>query len=250
MATAYKSSGAGNGTETSGAQLALACPATVDAGDILIAHVFWLNTTDAPSDPADWTLLAGPFNIGQAPAVGRAWVYGKIADGSEDGATINFGTAGNTNGRAGRIHSFSGYVSGAITDVVPAASFANVEGETSTISMPSVTTTLADALAVALCAIDDNNVQASATGESGGNWAEAVAEFTSSGLGVQGLSIGIQTAAMASPGTISGGSFSQGSTDESSNIGFEIRPNPPAPAIPPLWPIVSQFVPVHFPNRW
>jgi hypothetical protein len=224
MAVAYKSQGAGAGTETSGAALNLVCPATVDANDILIAHVSHTGTGTAPTDPADWTLLSGPHNIGQPTAVGRSWVYGKLAIGDEDGDTISFGTAGGTQGRWGRIYSFSGWVSGTITDVVPAESFTNVEGETSTISMPSVTTTVDGALAVALCAIDDNNAQASATGESGGNWAEAVAEFTDSGLGAQGVSCGIQTAAMAMAGTISGGTFAQGSTDESSNIGFEIRP--------------------------
>jgi len=228
MAIAYKSQGAGNGTETTGAALNLVCPATVDVNDILIAHVSHTALTTAPSTPADWTLLSGPHNIGQATAVGRSWVFGKLAVGTEDGTTVSFGTAGGTNGRWGRIYSFSGWVSGTITDVVPAASFSNIEGETATISMPSVTTTVDGAMAVALCAIDDNNTQASATGESGGDWTEAVAEYTNSTFGPQGVSAGIQTAAMASIGTISGGSFSQVSTDESSNIGFEIRPNAPS----------------------
>lgn len=223
MAIAFKGAGAGGGTETSGAQLGRPCPATVDANDILVAHVMYLDITTVPSTPADWALLGGPFNIGQATAVGRTWVFGKLAAGTEDGATINFGTQGGTIGRAGRIYSFSGYVSGIITDVIPAASFINVEGETSTVGMPTVTTTIAGSLAVALCAIDDNNAQVSATGESGGDWTEAIADFVDTALGAQGLSMGIQTAAMASPGTISGGSFTQSATDESGNVGFEIR---------------------------
>lgn len=224
MAIAYKSAGAGGGTETSGAQLALACPAVVAANDILIAHVIWLDITSAPTDPSGWDLLYGPADLGTGTPVGRSWVYGRLADGTEDGTTINFGTAGGTAGRYGRIYSFDGYVSGTIDDVVPAASFSDIPSEDDPPG-PTVTTTVAGALAIGLLAQDDNNTVGAWTGMSGGTWTRPVAQFTSTSLGAQGCMCAVNVATpTADPGTISGGGVTT-VADEGSSIGFEIRPN-------------------------
>lgn len=223
MAIAYKSAGAGGGTETSGAQLALACPAVVAANDILIAHVTHEGLTTAPTDPAGWTLLYGPANLGTGTAIGRSWAYGKLADGTEDGATVNFGTEGGTGGRYGRIYSFDGYVSGTLAQIIPAASFTDIPTEGS-IPLPSVDTSVVGAMAVALLVQDDNNAFAAASGESGGSWAEPVAEFVSTTLGVQGCVVGIQTCIPTTdPGRVTGGT-ANATADEGSTIGFEIRP--------------------------
>lgn len=96
MAIAYSSARAGTGTETSGAALQPACPATVNANDILIAHMLYTGTTTGPSTPSGWTLLYGPANVGTT-ATARHWCFGRLADGSEDGATVDFGTDGGTN---------------------------------------------------------------------------------------------------------------------------------------------------------
>lgn len=230
MAVAYKGAGNGSGTETNNAQLALVCPATVAQNDILIAHVIYLNNSTQPTTPEDWTRLYTSSGLGAGlgtgTPTGRAYVYGKLAVGNEDGATINFGTAGGTAGRYGRIYSFSGYVSGTITDVVPSDSFADTPSETDP-SAPDITTTVTGSLAVALVAQDDNNSIGSFTGESGGNWTEAVAEYTSSTIGSQGCMCQLQTATpTANPGTITGGTYNT-SNDENSTIVFEIRPNIP-----------------------
>jgi hypothetical protein len=212
-------------TETSGAALTLLCPAVVAANDILIAHVIHLNTTTEPTKPADWELLYGPADLG-VPQLHRAWVYGKIASGTEDGTAVNFGTAGGTSGRYGRIYSFDGYASGTIFDVVPAASFSDIPSETS-IPLPSVSTSQAGALAVALLAQDDNNAFAAATGESGGSWTEPVAEAVSTTIGAQGCVCGIQVCTpTGDPGTVSGGT-ANATADEGSSIGFEIRASLP-----------------------
>jgi hypothetical protein len=230
MAIGYKSAGAGGGTETSGAQLALACPATVDANDILIAHVIWLDNTSEPTDPGGiWTRLYTTSGLGAAlgtgTPTGRAYVYGAIAAGTEDGATVNFGTTGGTAGRFGRIYSFSGYVSGTIAQIFPAASFVSNPSETQ-VDMPTVTTRVAGAMALALIATDDNNAMAPATGETGGDWTELVADFVSTTLGAAGCSCQIQGAIpTADPGTITGGTGTV-SSDETSTIGFELRPSP------------------------
>ena len=235
MAITYNSQGAGAGTETSGAQLALVCPATVVANDILIAHLNWIDNASEPTDPSGWTRLYPTSGLGAAMGtgtpVGRSYVYGKLAVGNEDGTTVNFGTAGGTAGRFGRIYSFSGYVSGTITDVIPAASFSDIPKEDDP-ALPTVTTTVAGALAIALIAQDDNNALAAGGAQTGGTWAEPVAEFIDTAIGAQGCVCQIQTCTpTADPGTVSGGVLTT-AADESSTIGFEIRPN-----LPPASPI-------------
>jgi hypothetical protein len=204
--------------------LDLVCPATVNANDILIAQVIHTGTATAPTTPANWTLLYGPVNIGITPA-GRHWVFGKLAVGTEDGATIGFGTDGGTNGRAGRIYRCTGWVAGTITDVVPAASFSNIEHDTDP-QGPSITTTVAGALAVALTTQTDNNTEEAMTGMSGGTWGGFVT-FVSTTLGPVGLHIDIEVATpTANPGTISGGAMTA-TNDPASTIGFEIRDSMP-----------------------
>jgi hypothetical protein len=216
VAIAYKSQGSGVATESSGAALEPLCPATVDAGDILVAHVFWEGTTTTPSTPSGWDLLSGPHVI--ETTIARHWVFGRIADGSEDGAAVAFGSPAVTTQRGARIYSFSGRVAGTIAQLVRGfLHTSNANDPTA----PDVTTTRTDSLAVLLVGQNDNNTQASFTGETGGDYTEAVAEFTASLT--PGLALGIQTATVTSaPGTITGG------TDNTLNdpvgvIGFEIR---------------------------
>jgi len=219
MAVAYKSAGTGTATEASGGNLNPTCPATVDANDILIAHVAYEGTTTTPSTPTGWTLLGGPYTV---EAAYRHWVFGKIADGTEDGTAISFGTPAVTTMRTGRIYSFSGYVSGTISELVPPASFAHLSNATDP-QMPTVTTTVTGALAVACVYQADDNAQASATGETGGDWTEAVAEYTQLAT-TPDSALGLQTCTpTGDPGTVTGGSIST-ANDPCGVIGFEIRP--------------------------
>lgn len=231
MAIAFKSSGAAAGTETSGAALNVVAPAVVDAIDILIAHVMHTGTTTAPSTPANWSLLFGPSNVGTT-ATARHWCFGKLAIGDEDGATISFGTAGGTNGRVGRIYSFSGYISGTLADVVPAASFSGIPHGTDP-QGPSVTTTVVGALAAALTCQDDNNTEEAIAGATGSGGFTGVSwggflTFVDAALGPQGLHIDLQVAIpIGTTGTISGGAM-VAANDEAGTIGFEIRPSAPS----------------------
>lgn len=220
MAIQYKSAGAGVSTETSGAALSPACPATVDANDILIGHVYWEGTTDAPSTPSGWTLLDGPQVV--QSTIGRKWVFGRIADGSEDGAAVAFGSPAVTTQRGARIYSFSGYVSGTITQIVKDFAFLSHATDP---KMPTVTTSAAGALAVALVAQNDNNTAGNATGESGGDWTEAVAEYVAALT--PGLMMQIQTCTPTSdPGTVSGGSVAT-TNDPCGVVAFQILDAPP-----------------------
>jgi len=216
MAIAYKSAGAGASTETSAAALSPACPATVDAGDVLIAHVFWEGTTSAPSTPSGWEPLTGPHVI--ETTIARHWIFGKIADGSEDAAAVAFGSPAVTTQRAARVYSFSGWIDGAISELCGGFSH---QSHATDPQMPSVTTPRAEALAVAFAAQNDDNAHASATGESGGDWTEAVAEYTVALT--PGLTISLQTCTpTANPGTVSGGSIST-TNDPCGVIGFYIQ---------------------------
>lgn len=229
MAIAYSSQGAGVSTETSGAALSPLCPATVNAGDILIAHVFWEGTTTAPSTPSGWSPLSGPHVI--ESTVARHWVFGKIADGSEDGAAVAFGAPAVTTQRAARIYSFTGRVSGAIEELV--TGFTHLSHATDP-QMPTVTTRTAGALAVALVAQNDNNAMASATGETGGDWTEAVAEYTVALT--PGFTLQIQTCTPTSnPGTVTGGTVAT-TDDPCGVIGFQIQDAPfPFVTIEEFW---------------
>lgn len=237
MAIAYKSQGAGVATETSGAALSPACPATVDAGDILLLHIFWEGTTTAPSPPGDWTLLSGPHVI--QTTIARHWVYGKIADGTEDGATVACGSPAVTTQRAARIYSFSGRTSGTIAELVK--DFTHISNANDP-QGPSVTTTKAGALAVALVAQNDNNTIGAFTGQSGGTWAEAVAEFTANLT--PGLLLQIQTCTpTGDPGSVSGGSFNT-TNDPCGTIGFQILPDASVSVTPDVGaPVVTGLAP-------
>jgi hypothetical protein len=221
MAIQYSSAGAGASSESSGAAVSPASPATVNAGDILIVHAYFEGTATTPSTPDGFTLLAGPEDVGTT-AVGRHWIFGKVAAGTEDGAANALGTAAVTTMRAGRCYSFTGRVSGTITDLV--LGFTPTTHATDP-QMPTVTTTIAGGLAVACIAQNDNNTAGDATGESGGDWVEAVAEYVAALA--PGLMLQIQTCTpTADPGTVTGGSVAT-ANDPCGAIGFEIRPSVP-----------------------
>jgi hypothetical protein len=154
-------------------------------------------------------------------------VYGKLAIGNEDGVTLDWGNPAVGSGRYGRIYSFSGYSSGVLADLVGGFSDTPTEG---TIPLPTVTTSIAGALAVALLTQDDNNSFAAGGAVTGGTWAKpggGYTDFVSTTIGAQGCITGIQTCTpTADPGTVTGGT-ANATADEGSTIGFEIRAEPP-----------------------
>lgn len=232
MAITYKSEGAGVSTETSGAALAPAQPAVVDQGDIMFAHIFWEGTTEGPSSPPEetWTLLSGPQDVGTTPNA-RHWVYGRVASSNakEDGEAQTFDSGlASTNQRAARIYSFSGAVATlAISGYCPAESFSSISNANK-IQPPTVTTTVVGALALSFGCQNDNNTQTAFGVGTGGTWAEAVAEYVVALT--PGFALQIQTCTpTANPGTVTGGTVSGAANDPSGTIGFEIRPDSPAP---------------------
>lgn len=237
-APVWDSSGAFNATATNGATLDLACPATVNAGDLLIAHTV-IRITNRGMAPTvaeqgnGWVTWRGNTTSYSASGpVGRHFIHAKIADGTEDGATVSFdvlnaGTPDNasTTPRHGQIHRFTGNATGTITDETNGdvlAGFAHVTGNNTVIQDAGVTTDEADCLAVNLVYVSDDNAPfGSFTGETGGDWVHRAEGETN--LGSDGAQM-LQTAEMASAGTVDGGTYTMGAADPFGTFGFFIRP--------------------------
>lgn len=135
-------------------------------------------------------------------------------------------TAGDTLDLYARLYEFSGVASGtALTDIiengVAADGMALGAATSTTIADVAVTTNGADRLAVNMIAVNDDNALAAFSGQTGGTWVEPVAEYLDS-TGTDGC-IGIQTANMASAGTIDGGTITMAS-DGWGVIGFALKP--------------------------
>jgi hypothetical protein len=168
-------------------------PSNLQANDLILLQVTVRDTFNTPSTPAGFTLLYGPDSTG----TGRQWIYYKFATGTESG-TITI-TIGGTNCKTARMYAFRNV---ATSNSYEGGGFNTGTG--STINAQSVTTTDTKRLAVSFVFVNDNNAVDSFTGETGGDWTEAVSEFTSS-EGSDGC-VQLQTATMASTGTITGGS--------------------------------------------
>lgn len=219
MPAAFVDAGAGFLTVSASADCAPVAPATVNPGDILIAHAFYGGNSVAPNTPSGYTLLDGPRELGTPATNGRVWVFGKAADGSEDGAAAAMGVQAVTTPRRGRVYRFTGAPSGTIGNIVLGFGFATAA--TAAVTDTSVTTTGTNSLACQLVAVADDNAMGAFTGMSGGTWAEATAEFTSS-TGTPDTCMQLQTATVASAGTIDGGSFTMSFADPWGVVGFYI----------------------------
>lgn len=195
------------------ATMDLTLPATISAGDILVAIVN-ANSSDTADtiggDISTWTVI---YESG-AGTTRHFGAYYKVATGSEDGATLSIQVAfsGTTNSRAlATCYQFSG---GTVDGTVGAAN----NGTSSVPSFASTTTNAANTLLVGIMWIATSTTINSHTGETGGDWTEVAAEQTSAGNGIQ-----VQTATMASVGTISGGNSSLGVSTSWWNYTFGIE---------------------------
>jgi hypothetical protein len=93
-------------------------------------------------------------------------------------------------------------------------------GTSEIISDADVTTTGPDRLALNFVAVNDDNPVDAFAGMSGGTWAETVAEFevaTGTDGGIQ-----LQSATMASAGTIGGGTYTMAASDGWGVVGFAL----------------------------
>lgn len=115
-------------------------------------------------------------------------------------------------------------VAGVFEDITATAS-----GTATAINDEAVTTSGADRLAVNFVGVNDDNAVGAFTGMTGGTWAEAEAEYATA-TGTDAC-IQLQTATMASAGTIDGGSYTMSVADPWRVIGFAILPSAVAATI-------------------
>src|SRR3990172_2502157 len=213
MIPAYINAGAGVSATTS--PVAVPYPTGITAGNLLILQVSVRNLTSVPTDPSGWTLLYGPDTSGTSV---RQWIYGKIADGTESGDLSLAHDASIV--VAARIYLFRSVLGTSYTE---GGSTTNISG--SIVYDAGVTTSGANRLAVNFVAISDNNTGITAfVGETGGDWTEAVAEY-SFATGLDGT-LQLQTAAMVSSGTIDGGSYTMQAADAGIIRGFALIGSP------------------------
>lgn len=194
---------AGAGAATTASSITCPYPASISAGDLLYLQVCFScsNAADVHSvtTPNGWTVkhaLEGPTTQHE-----QAILY-KVAAGDETGnLSITVVTGGTNTVAIARMYRFAG-----VDNTTPHEGGAVTSGTDDSVEAPSVTTSGADRLAV--CFVfqgDDTNAMTDFTGESNGDWTEAVAEH----LETTGLDGGLQlqTAVLASATTLSGGAF-------------------------------------------
>jgi hypothetical protein len=212
-APVFGAAGAGAGAGTS-ATYAVAYPAGLTRGDLLLLHVWRRGTGGSVTLPDGWNQIAT-----QSVGGNQHWILARIASGEETGTVNATATAGVL--RLNRMYRFSGARGATTADFEGTAS---TSGSATNHNMPSVTTTGPDRLVVAFHGIDDDNrTPASPTGETGGDWTEGVAEYQSANN--SGGTIAFHTATMASAGTISGGSSATtGGAEAYGIIAFAILP--------------------------
>jgi hypothetical protein len=231
----FVGAGAGALTATSGAALTPANPAGIDAGDLLIAHVFYGGSTAAPNTPTDWTLLDGPRSLNTPGTNGRAWVFGKKAVGGD--ANPAFGTQAVTTPRRARVYAWHGVRDDTVANIVGGFGFAG-PASSSTISDVGVTTIDDNAMAIQLLAIaDDNAMSTGWSGGSGGPWPDTpvVTAFTGT-TGTPDTHMACYQFLKAAAGTIDGYSRTQSAADPWGIVGFYIRPSIGGVAAnPPSW---------------
>jgi flagellin-like protein len=169
------------------------------------------DSTPTITPPSGFTLLRGPDASGGSGYSGdervTQWIYYKFSTGSETG-TGTVTISGTNYDRAARMYAFRNV---ALTDFVEGAGSRN--GDDDVVLAQSVTTTGTNRLAVTFVSLNNNDIQnvVSFSGASGGTWTEAVSQYDFNGD--DDMTMQLQTATMASAGTIQNGSYDTGNTD-------------------------------------
>lgn len=159
-------------------------------------------------------LITNNRDVGLAGGSKHGFYAGRVtADGT---CSADFTVGGSGNDIFVRMYQFSGEILGNTDDGIglfdnEGGQFQS-DGQTgTTLSDRAVTTAGPDRLCVSLNSVAGNQALGSFTGETGGDWTEAVAEFASA-TGATGT-IQLQTAGLATAGTINGGSIAITSAD-------------------------------------
>ncbi len=192
---------------TSG-NLSVNFPGTISAGDFLLL-TFYQRDDATVATPTDFTLIGTATGSGSQ----RTYAWFKVADGTETGSVTIATTGGNV--QMGIMHRYTG---GNTIEGI-----GTLDNHDKTVSHPSITTTGTDRLAIAVTSINDNEEASieSFTGETGGDFTLDDDEFTTTGSDGH---LSVQSAGMASSGTISGGSWTIDTPNDESwgTVGFAL----------------------------
>lgn len=169
----------------------------------------------------------GQFDVGN-PAAARHHVW--VGRSLNTSAMVITGSNTGGDDVYVRVYVFSGVsASTSLTKVIengsPGATVV-ATGTSDTAADADVTTLGPERLVVNLLAINDDNPVGAFSGQTGGTWAETVAEYATAS-GTDGC-IQIQTATMNTAGTIGGGSASITDPDAWGVVGFALLPTGPA----------------------
>lgn len=222
--------GAGSGAERLTTGSATASKTGCTAGNLLICHLHVKGLT------GDWSGWNSAVNIQSLDGVTSSTT--NLRGGTEfqinvgrvttDGTcSANFGSGASGEDVAARIYEFSGAATGSTLASVfeNGAGLTDAAGGTGTSFQDGpVVTNGTDRLALNIGALETAQAVGSFTGESGGDWTETVAEYMGTTITLQ-----MQSATLASPGSLDGGSFAVSSTVWLSITTALI---PPAPAGP------------------
>lgn len=201
---------------------------TCTAGNLIIVHYLCRGATDdvSRSNVVNITNLAttpanslNPIAVNRDVGGGGASKHGFYAGRVTANGTCSadFTVGGSGNDIFVRMYEFSGEVQGNTDDGIGLFDNegAQVQSDAGTgTSLPdrAVTTAGPDRLCVSLVAVAANQALGSFTGETGGDWTEIADGEFASATGATGT-IQVQTAALASAGTIDGGSMTITSGD-------------------------------------
>lgn len=230
--------GAGSGTTITALNGSVS-KTSCTGGNVIILHVFMdgagtFPTTSATSNISSLGGVASTMDFisgyvvgGASEAAHRLFIGRVTADGTCS-TTIGDSTAD----MFCRMYEFSGCGTGPfLSDVLESTGSQN-QGTSTTVSDADPTTLGADRLALQFVSVGSNVTLADFTGETGGDWTEAVAEH-SDATGTAGA-IQLQTASVPNQGTIGGGSQTIGSSQPWGVIGAALLPfSQPVPKVQP-----------------
>jgi hypothetical protein len=195
---------AGAGAATQATTMNVPYPAGVTAGHLLLLQI-GTREQNVPTTPAGWTLLT----FDQFPNATQHLYYKRAT--TTEPATLTV-TTGASMTNIGRMYAFAGVSTGAGSFVESSVLVTDSDGSP---SGPTVAALGPRRLAVAFLALDSNPAMGPFTGETSGDWNEAVPEFTTdlgSNFGIQ-----MQVAAFPAPTlTVSGGQANFGGGSDAS----------------------------------
>lgn len=183
-----------------------------------------VNVTSAFSNDFDDIITGG--QIGSPQTASSIVKIGRVVANGTCSADFTVGASGED--IFARMYEFSGVAAGTVlANLVENVGgvggiYTQVADSSTSVGDASVVTGGPARLALAFVGIDDDQAVGSFTGETGGDWTEAVAEFASA-TGTQAC-LQLQTAVMASAGTIDGGTATIGVSSGWGTVGTALIP--------------------------